>query len=92
MKKKIPVIITTEYRGVFFGYIDPAKKNEDVLEVERCRNVIRWTADVRGFMGLAALGPNSGCKIGPSANIELRKITSIIHVSPEALVKWEALN
>lgn len=30
-KKKIPVLITTERRGVFFGYIDPTKRTARTL-------------------------------------------------------------
>lgn len=91
-KSELPVIITTEHRGVFFGYIDESKKKDTVITVRRARNVIYWTADVRGFMGLAALGPTSGCRIGPAVEeVELHKVTSLLKVSTEALVKWEAL-
>lgn len=88
--KKIPVIITTEYRGVFFGMIDPATKKDRVLEVSECRNVIYWESKVEGFLGLSATGPTSGCKIGKKAggDVTLHNITSATTCSDEATAKW----
>lgn len=87
-KKERPVICTTEFRGVFFGYA--TETSGDPIHLKRARNVISWSADIRGFIGLAALGPNSSCRIGPAADIELRKITSVIEVTPEAEAKWDS--
>jgi hypothetical protein len=87
-KKERPVIVTTEYRGVFFGYADNTAG--DVIFLKRARNCIYWSADLRGFAGLAAMGPGSSCKIGPVVDIEVRKITSVIEVAPEAEIKWNA--
>lgn len=93
MKQKIaverPVVVTTEFRGVFFGYA--TETSGDPIRLKRARNIISWSADIRGFIGLASLGPNGSCRIGPAADIELRKITSVIEVSPEAEAKWNAL-
>jgi hypothetical protein len=41
-------------------------------------------------MGLAATGPTVNCRIGPAADIELRNITSVSDVTPEAVKRWEA--
>lgn len=84
--KERPVVITTEFKGVFFGYATDT--SGDPIHLKRARNVIAWSADIRGFIGLAALGPNSNCRIGPAADIELRQITSVIEVSPEAEARW----
>ena len=82
------VIVTTEHRGVFFGYA--TKTDGDVIALRAARNCIYWSSSVRGFMGLAATGPDKQSKVGPSADIELRKITSVIACTPEAVVAWEA--
>lgn len=82
-----PVIVTTEHRGVFFGY---AKDTDgDPIKLTNARLCLYWSADVRGFMGLAATGPTAGCKIGPRADIELRKVTAVIEATPEAVAAWE---
>lgn len=82
------VLVTTEHRGVFAGY---AKNTTgDVIQLRAARNCVYWSSDVRGFLGLASDGPNKNCKIGPAADIELRKITAVAEVTPKAQAKWEA--
>jgi hypothetical protein len=87
-KAERPVLVTTEHRGVFFGYA--TKTDGDTIELKSARNAIYWSADVQGFMGLAATGPSKACRIGPPADIELRAITSVVEVTPAAADKWNA--
>lgn len=83
-----PVIVTTEHRGVFFGYADDT--DGDPIQLKQARLCVYWSSDVKGFMGLASDGPTSSCKIGPPADIQLRKITAVLEVTPEAVKKWES--
>ena len=83
-----PVIVTTAHRGVFFGYA--TKTDGETIFLRQSRLCIYWSADLRGFMGLAAIGPNNSCKIGPPADITLRSITAVMEVTPEAEKKWLA--
>ena len=88
-KAERAVLVTTAHRGVFFGYATDT--DGDVIELKRARLCVHWSADVKGFMGLAAGGPTKSCRIGPAVpSIELRKITAVIGVSPEAAAAWEA--
>jgi hypothetical protein len=84
------VLVTTEYRGVFFGYIPEESIGAEELFVFKARNCVLWSEDVKGFLGLAANGPSENCRIGPAAGIYLHKITSISEVSDAAVLKWEA--
>ena len=86
-KDERAVVVTTAHRGVFFGYAD--KTEGETIQLKRARLCVYWSADLRGFMGLASHGPNKNCKIGPAADIELRQITSVVEVSPEAVTRWE---
>lgn len=86
--KERAVVVTTQHRGVFFGYATDV--NGAIIKLRAARNCIYWSSDIRGFMGLAATGPNKSCKIGPAADISLRDITSVIECSPEATQAWEA--
>lgn len=92
MKKKSSkeraVLVTTAHRGVFFGYATDI--SGETIPLKRARLAVYWTADLRGFMGLASHGPTNGCKIGPAADITLRAITAVVEVTPEAAAKWEA--
>lgn len=85
--KERAVLVTTVHRGVFFGY---AKETDgETIRLSRSRLCVHWSADVKGFMGLAANGPTSGCRVGPPAEIELWNITAVLEVTPEAAQKWE---
>lgn len=86
-KKERPVLVTTAHRGVFFGYA--TETGGTTINLERARLCVSWSSDLRGFMGLASHGPNSNCRIGPAADIELRDITAVVSVSPEAVERWE---
>lgn len=87
-KKERAVVVTTAHRGVFFGYatdVDGA-----VIELRAGRNCIYWPAENKGFMGLAAMGPAKGARVGPAANISLRDITSVMECTPAAVTAWES--
>lgn len=90
--KERPVIVTTVNRGVFFGYLPSgAKTDGSIIKIFRARNCIYWSADCKGFMGLASSGPTASCKIGPAApGLELRNITAVLDVSDVAAKAWEA--
>lgn len=83
-----PVVVTTAHRGVFFGYATDT--DGETIKLNRSRLCIYWSQDVKGFMGLAANGPTSGCRIGPPADITLRNITAVLEVTPAATEKWES--
>jgi hypothetical protein len=87
-KKERPVMVTTAHRGVFFGYA--TETDGPTITLTRARNCVYWSADVKGFLGLAATGPSSTCRIGPATDITLRDITCVAEVTPKAVAKWEA--
>ena len=88
----IPILVTTEYRGVFFGYVesrDDAKG--DSFTLRDARNCLYWSEDVRGFLGLAATGPSDRCRVGPKVrSLDIRKVTAVAEVNREAVRRWEA--
>lgn len=86
--KERAVVVTTQHRGVFFGYA--VDVDGEIIKLRSARNCVYWSNDIRGFMGLADTGPSKHCKIGPAADISLRDITSVIECSPEATQAWEA--
>lgn len=87
--KTRPVLITTEFRGVFFGYAEDT--SGDTVVLTNCRNCIYWPRTQGGFVGLASEGPANGARIGAKiGKAELRKVTSVLEVEPAAVKKWEA--
>ena len=83
-----PVVVTTAHRGVFFGWA--TNTEGETIALKRSRLCLYWSPDVKGFMGLAANGPSSSCRIGPPADITLRNITAVLEVTPQAAQRWEA--
>lgn len=86
--KERPVVVTTQHRGVFFGYA--ADVDGAIIKLRAARNCLYWPTENKGFMGLAAIGPVKGARIGPAADIALRDITSVIECTPDAVTAWEA--
>ena len=85
---EMPLLVTTEHRGVFFGYGKPTTDAEIVLV--RARMCVYWSADMKGVMGLASIGPSKSCRIGPAVDrLHLRGVTSVAEVSKAAAKAWE---
>lgn len=91
-KKGQAVMVTTQWRGVFFGYCaeDYDTDYPERVILVNIRNCIRWHESIKGFLGLAASGPNDRCRIGPpSPRAVVFGITLISDVSDEAVRAWE---
>ena len=82
-------VVVTTVRGVFYRtLIEDASPGKVVLENAQC--AVYWSADVRGFVGLAANGPSSTCRISPPAPRQtLYAITSINLCTDKAAAEWE---
>lgn len=90
MEKGQAVLVTTEYRGIFFGHIKDATKLPEEITLTKVKNCIYWSSACRGFLGLAADGPTPSCKIGVEVSeMTLWKITSVTPVSDEAVAQWK---
>ena len=88
-----PVLVTTDKRGVFFGYYESSESRpgEGVsVTLTKARNCVYWDAATKGFLGLAANGPGPGCRIGPAADrLVLFGVTSTAVVAKAAVKNWE---
>lgn len=85
-----PVLVTTEFRGVFFGYIKDDKNLPEQVTLTGVRNCIYWS-NCGGFLGLAATGPNKDCRVGDRVpELTLYKITSVTPVEDAAEKAWES--
>ncbi len=84
--KERPVIVTTEHRGVFFGYSDDTSGT--TVHLKRARMAIYFGTE-RGFMQLAETGPTTKSKVSARADIDVRKITAVVEVTSEAAKAWE---
>lgn len=86
-KTLVPLVVTTEHKGVFFGYGEVTA--EKTVRLEKVRMCVYWPSAVRGVVGLSVTGPLSGSKITPAAPaVTLQGVTSIMEVTPEAEAQW----
>ena len=84
-----PVLVTTAHRGVFYGYIREDQTAEKTLALEKCRCAIYWSG-TKGFLGLAAHGPEANSTIGAIApKVLLHDVTSVSECTPEAAEIWD---
>ena len=85
----VPVLVTTQHRGVFFGWAREDELQLRSLHLERCRCCISWSSDIGGFLGLASVGPSAKCRIGTQADkVLLHDITSVSVCSETAVEAW----
>lgn len=82
-----PVIVCTEFRGVFFGYAD--NTTGDTINLKRARMAI-YFGTTRGVLELAETGPTRNSKISARADLECRKVTAVFEVTEAAAKEWEA--
>jgi hypothetical protein len=83
-----PVIVTTDKRGVVFGYTSNVKARPIILT--NARMCLYWSADVGGVFGLAEKGPTKDCKISAVApSITLEGVTAVFSVDPDAETAWK---
>ena len=82
-----PLVVTTEHKGVFFGYGIPSEA--PTIRLEKVQMCIYWPAENKGVVGLASEGPLKGSRVGPAApSIILRDVTAVMEVTPEAEKRW----
>lgn len=84
---KRAVIVTTEHRGVFFGYPEGETTGEQIVLTDARMAIYFGTTG--GILQLADTGPTPSSRIGkPAPRIELRKITAVIDVTSAAEAAW----
>lgn len=84
-----PVLITTEYRGVFAGLI-PADQDLTTrsMPLKAAKMAIYWGTS-RGLMELCDSGPTASSRISAPADIPmLHGITAVFDIKPDAWGKW----
>ena len=87
-----PVLVTTEHRGVFFGYVEeyPNLDESTTISLKDARMAIYWGTD-KGVMQLANEGIQSDSKISSMADIpSLAKVTAVFSVTEQAEKTWKS--
>lgn len=86
---EVPVIIGTSKQNLWFGYTTDTSGS--TVTLKRARQVIYWSATVKGAGGLAVTGPDANCRIGPAVpEVEAREVLTVVKPTPEAVKAFEA--
>ena len=83
------VLVTTDKKGVFFGYTDE-DGTAGTITLERARMVIYWSAETRGVLGLAATGPAMGSRVTPAIpKLVLQGVQAVADCTEKAVAAME---
>lgn len=89
--KKRPVVVTTEHRGVFFGFTNQQLGDDHLVTLTDAQMCVYWSSDIQGVLGLASSGPSKSCKVTPRVpKIALTAVTSVMDATDEAVKAWQA--
>ena len=91
----IAVIVCTDLRGVFFGYVDPVALDAPDwrrrITLDRARICVCWSEAMHGICGLAARGPDARCRISPAVpRVTLVDLHAVLIPTDAAIAAWEA--
>ena len=88
------VVVTTgaDRKGVFFGELLSVDIEKETAELKDAQLCVYWSAETRGVLGLASIGPQKGSRVTPIVpNITLNGVTAIMDTTKEAAEKWKAM-
>lgn len=84
-----PVLVTTEFRGVFVGVLSSEQDlNSRTVTLKAARMVIYW-GTTEGLFELCERGPTHKSKISSYADIPaLHQVTGVFDIAPAAWERW----
>ena len=85
-----PLVVTTEWRGVFFGYGEVPTDNESrVITLRDCRMCVSWDASIKGMPALASGQSISRCRVSaPAPSVKLYGVTGVFEANKKAEKEW----
>ena len=90
--KEVAVIVCTDKRGVFFGYIDvtpEAVMSAKSATLRRARMCVQWSVATKGVLGLASDGPAKGSRVTDEIPaILLDGIHAVLIPTDAAITRW----
>lgn len=81
------VVVLTEFKEIFCGWTGDT--TGDRIKLRAARQACYYSEQTHGLIGLAVTGPAKGSKIGPAADMEIRKPVNIIECEVAAVEAWE---
>ena len=89
--KKRFVVVTTEHRGVFGGYMGTQPDDPKTVVLTDAMMCLSWSADVKGVLGLAVTGPSKQSRVGPAVpKLTVLDVTAVMDATDVAEKAWLA--
>lgn len=87
-----PVLVTTQYRGVFAGLISEGQDLKETSFGLKSARMAIYFGTTRGLMELAETGPTAKSKISAPADIPiLHDITAVFAITEKAWDRWQSV-
>ena len=85
-------LVGTDRQALWFGYSeDEVIPGNAPVRLVRARQVVYWSADMRGAGGLAVTGPTRTCRIGPAVPVVvLSGVVTVMACAEAAVAAHEA--
>lgn len=80
------VVVLTEFKEIFCGWTTDTAGER--INLRAARQACYYAEGTHGLLGLAVEGPAKGSRIGPAADIEIRKPINIVECTPKAAEAW----
>lgn len=85
-----PVLVTTDNRGVYYGYMQTDAQAPARLELENARVVVEWNTGDQGYLSLATVGPQDIAVISVAvSSLIIFGVNSIAVCTPEAATAFD---
>ena len=85
-KQERLVVVLTEFKEIFCGWATDI--TGDRIQLRNARQACYYSEQTHGLLGLAVNGPAKGSRIGPAANIEIRRVVNVIECQSAAAEVW----
>ena len=89
-EKASAVVVTTEHRGVFFGYVKSDLSPTEITLTD-ARNAVYWSQSVQGVLWACGQGAEGRLsdRASDTRTNHFGKITAVMACTTEAVAAWE---
>lgn len=85
-----PVLISTDNRGIYYGYLVENKAPSHVV-LEKARVCVAWDTGEKGYLYLATEGPEGVATVSPACGrVEVYGVGTIADCTERAAEAWDA--
>jgi len=89
--KGLYLIILTEFKEIFAGWSTDNPEG-DIIKLAQARQVVYYSADTKGLLGLAANGPGKDSRVSNECpQVVVRKPVNVLLASDAAIERFKSI-